>query len=143
VFTGSAAEAALVESARARMPSPSVSLAGQLGLGELGALLSSARVLVSNNTGPVHIASALGTPVAVLYALTNPQHTPWLVPSRVLFHDVGCRFCYKSVCPEAHHACLEQVGPEQVVDAVRQLMCAESRASVTNEAPIRLFMQGR
>ena len=68
-------------------------------LGELAALIERARVLVSNNSGPVHLASALGTPVVDLYALTNPQHTPWQTPHRVLFHDVPCRWCYRSVCP--------------------------------------------
>jgi ADP-heptose:LPS heptosyltransferase len=40
--------------------------------------------LLSVNTGPVHIAAAVDTPVVVLYAQTNPQHTPWMVPNRVL-----------------------------------------------------------
>ena len=68
---------------------------------------SSARACsLSNNSGPVHLASALGTPVVDLYALTNPQHTPWQTPHRVLYRDVPCRWCYRSVCPEGHHACL-------------------------------------
>jgi ADP-heptose:LPS heptosyltransferase len=62
---------------------------------------------VSNNTGPVHLAAALGTPVVDLYALTNPQHTPWLVPHRVLSRDVPCRNCYRSVCPHGTNACLD------------------------------------
>ncbi len=42
----------------------------------MAAVLQIAPLLISNNTGPVHIAAGLGTPVVVLYALTNPQHTP-------------------------------------------------------------------
>ena len=42
----------------------------------LAALIAGAQVILCNNSGPVHIAAAVGTPVAVLYALTNPQHTP-------------------------------------------------------------------
>lgn len=122
VFTGSSDERALIERTRACMRSPSVSLAGKLGLGELGALLASARVLVSNNTGPVHMAAALGTPVVVLYAQTNPQHTPWLCPARVLYHDVPCRNCLKSVCPEGHHDCLQRVAPSAVAAAALDLM---------------------
>jgi len=98
------------------------SLAGELDLGKLGAAIALAPVFVSNNTGPAHIAAALGTPVVDLYALTNPQHTPWQVESRVLFHDVPCRYCYKSVCPEGHHRCLAGVEPERVVAAVRSLL---------------------
>ena len=48
-----------------------------------------------------------------VYALTNPQHTPWAVPNRVLYHDVPCKFCYKSVCPQGHHDCLRRVAPPE------------------------------
>jgi ADP-heptose:LPS heptosyltransferase len=122
LFTGSAAEAPLVEAARAVMRAPSHSLAGRLTLGELGALVARARLLVSNNSGPVHLAAALGTPVVDLYALTNPQHTPWQVPAHVLSHDVACRHCLKSTCPQGHHRCLRGVSPRRVVDAALDLL---------------------
>ena len=124
VFTGDATEVELVEALRARLAVPSRSLAGQLGLAELGALIEAADLLICNNTGPAHIAAAVGTPVVDLYALTNPQHTPWLVESRVLFHDVPCRNCYKSVCPAGHHDCLRGVAPERVAAAARELLAA-------------------
>jgi ADP-heptose:LPS heptosyltransferase len=78
-------------------------------------------MLVANNTGPVHLAAAVGTPVVVLYALTNIQHTPWSVPSRVLSHDVPCKGCRKSVCPLEHNNCLRMVAPDAIVGAVRDL----------------------
>jgi ADP-heptose:LPS heptosyltransferase len=105
------------------------SLAGRLSLAELAALISLAPVLISNNTGPVHIAAATGTPVVDLYALTNPQHTPWLVPHRVLFQDVPCKFCYKSICPQQHHNCLRLVHPESVVEAALELLAESPRGS--------------
>lgn len=122
VFIGGADEQPLIGQAQARMENPGVSLAGQLTLGELAALIAGAQVIVCNNSGPVHIAAAVGTPVAVLYALTNPQHTPWKVASHVLNHDVPCRNCLKSVCPEKHHACLEQVDPRDVAHAALELI---------------------
>jgi ADP-heptose:LPS heptosyltransferase len=122
VFTGDAAEQPLLDAARGVMSQRSIDLAGQLGLGELAAVIEGARLLLSNNTGPAHIAAATGTPVVVLYALTNPQHTPWRVSARVLNHDVPCRHCLKSVCPQGHHDCLQKVGPEQVVDAAMSLL---------------------
>ncbi len=122
VFTGDASEAALVERIRGAIGAPSWSLAGRLSLGELGALIAEADLLVSNNTGPAHVAAALGTPVVDLYALTNPQHTPWLVKSRVLFHDVPCRNCYKSDCPQGHHDCLRRVEPVRVAAAAAELL---------------------
>jgi ADP-heptose:LPS heptosyltransferase len=122
LFTGTPPERDLVESIRTQMDVPSYSLVGLLDLSDLTALLAAAPLLLSNNTGPVHIAAAVGTPVVDLYALTNLQHTPWQVPHQVLFHDVPCRLCYKSVCPEGHHACLRQVEPQAVVSAVLELL---------------------
>jgi lipopolysaccharide heptosyltransferase II len=123
VFTGGASERGEIERVRLGMAgAPSLSLAGELDLGELAALIARAPLLVSNNTGPVHVASAVGTPVVDLYALTNPQHTPWGVPHRVLNHDVPCKYCYKSLCPEGHHDCLRLVAPGQVVEAAIELL---------------------
>ncbi|MED5619951.1 lipopolysaccharide heptosyltransferase II [Ideonella sp. BN130291] len=130
VYTGGVAEQAVIAQAQAAMRRPSISLAGALSLGELGALVAGAQALVSNNSGPVHLAAALGTPVVDLYALTNPQHTPWAVPSRVLNHDVPCRNCLKSVCPQGHHDCLAQVPAQAVAEAALQLMSAP-RATVS------------
>jgi lipopolysaccharide heptosyltransferase II len=122
VFTGSAAETELIEQIRQMMQGPSTSLAGVLDLEELAALLAHAPLLIANNTGPVHIAAAVGTPVVDLYALTNPQHTPWQVPSRVLYQDVPCKYCYKSICPEGHQNCLRLVTPDQIVAAACELL---------------------
>jgi len=122
IYTGSENESVLVEEARAVMGELSVSLAGHLDLGELAALIAGAEVVVANNTGPVHIAAAVNTPVVDLYALTNPQHTPWHVASQVLNHDVPCRWCLKSDCPEGHHDCLRKVEPERVAAAALELM---------------------
>ncbi len=124
LFSGSADEAGLIEGIRADMRGDSISLAGALDLGRLGALIAAAPVMVSNNTGPAHLAAALGTPLVDLYALTNPQHTPWQVASRVLYHMVPCRNCYKSVCPQVHQACLANVKPTEVVQAIRELLTA-------------------
>jgi lipopolysaccharide heptosyltransferase II len=122
VLSGTQDEAELVASIQAAAGVPSCSLAGRLGFQELCALIAEAHLLIVNNTGPSHVAAAVGTPVVTLYALTNPQHTPWAVPSRVLFHDVPCRFCYKSICPEGHHDCLRRVHPDAVVEAARALL---------------------
>ncbi|MCW3042030.1 MAG: Lipopolysaccharide heptosyltransferase [Actinobacteria bacterium] len=122
VFTGSSGERELVEDVRSAMGAPSRSVAGSLDLAGLAALLARADLLVANNTGPVHVAAAVGTPVVDLYALTNPQHTPWMVPCRVLSHDVACRWCYKSVCPEGHHRCLRLVDAGEAYQAACELL---------------------
>jgi lipopolysaccharide heptosyltransferase II len=122
VFGGTAAEAALVAKIRELMRAPSHSLAGSLSLGECAAAIDMAALLIANNSGAVHIAAACDTPVVDLYALTNPQHTPWQVANRTLWHDVTCKYCYRSVCREGHHGCLRGVAPESVVRSAVELL---------------------
>lgn len=121
LLTGSAAERDLCRDIADAAGGMARNLAGKLDLAALAALIARAPVLVCNNTGPAHIAAATATPVVVPYALTNPQHTPWLVPRRVLRHDVPCRWCYASVCPVGHHACMTGIDPERVVTAVLEV----------------------
>jgi hypothetical protein len=90
--------------------------------------------VLANNSGPAHVAAAMGTPVVVLYALTNPQHTPWRVASEVLFQPVPCGFCYKSRCVAGHHACLSAVPPEVVAAAVERRLLG-SRAAPEGDTP--------
>jgi lipopolysaccharide heptosyltransferase II len=134
VIVGGAPDAATIAEIRAGCGVPVHALAGELSLGELGAALRLAAVALTNNSGPAHVAAAVGTPVVDLYALTHPQHTPWHVRSRVLFQDVPCRFCFKSACPAGHHACLTGVAPERVMEAVLDLLPAHA----TEEADARL-----
>jgi len=134
LFSGSEDEIALVEQIGAAVPGAR-SVAGRLDLGKLAALIALAPVLISNNTGPAHLAAAVGTPVVDLYALTNPQHTPWQVPNRVLFEDVPCRFCYKSTCPQGHQRCLTGVPPERVAAAALDLLHGRNTLPVV---PLRL-----
>ena len=97
--------------------------AGTLSFPAFCALLGVADVVVTNNTGPMHVAAAVQTPVVALFALTNPpeQWGPWRVPHRMLWHDVPCRLCYSRVCPTTHD-CLAKVSPADVVRAVADLL---------------------
>ena len=142
VFTGSRDERGDVEAVRSSAGC-GTSLAGDLDLAELAVLLASAWVVVTNNSAPSHIAAAVGTPVVDLYAYTNPQHIPWGVPSRVLYQDVSCRNCLKSVCPMGHHACLRGVPAERVVSAVFELLAETSGRHVRAEDPRRLLSTTR
>ncbi|HET9580926.1 MAG TPA: lipopolysaccharide heptosyltransferase II [Usitatibacter sp.] len=121
VVTGDASERELAEAVRRGAGPRAWSLAGSLTLEEFAATIEMASLVLSNNTGAVHLAAALRTPVVDLYALTNPQHTPWMVAHRVLSKDVPCRNCYKSVCPEGHHLCLDGVAVDEVVAAAADL----------------------
>ncbi len=86
-------------------------------------LIEAADLVITNNTGPMHIAAAVKTPVVALFALTNPpeQWSPWRVPHRQLYHDVPCRICYQRICPFGHE-CLSLVAPAVVVNAAEELL---------------------
>lgn len=131
VLAGEPAESQALAVVQAAWPSDALAplqLDGSLSLGEFAALLDGARVVLCNNSAPAHLAAALGTPVVVAYALTNPQHAPWAVPARVLSHDVPCRWCLRSVCVEGHHACLRGVPAQALAQAALGLI-AQARAA--------------
>ncbi|WP_345948236.1 glycosyltransferase family 9 protein [Mucilaginibacter sp. PAMB04274] len=88
LFTGSGSEQAMAASIQGLAGVGTFNVAGQFKLSEFATLIAQAPVVVSVNTGTVHIAAATNTPTVVLYALTNPQHTPWMVPSQVLSYSV-------------------------------------------------------
>jgi ADP-heptose:LPS heptosyltransferase len=138
VFAGGEAESALIDTAIGCMQTagttPAAIVCGHLTLGELAALIADARVLVANNSAPAHIASAVGTPLVDLYALTNPQHTPWMARSTVLSHEVPCRDCLRSVCPHGLLDCLRHVTPAALAWAPSQGMHLLQSHSSTDAA---------
>ncbi|MGP3913525.1 glycosyltransferase family 9 protein [Nonomuraea sp. 10N515B] len=99
-------------------------LGGATTLGELAAVLEHASVLVAGNTGPAHLAAAVGTPVVSLFAPVVPaaRWAPYGVPA-VLLGDqqAPCKDSRARTCPIPGHPCLSQVTSEQVVKAVREL----------------------
>jgi lipopolysaccharide heptosyltransferase II len=129
LVTGGRSEEALVESVVRGVGPSAVGLAGVLTVAELAALIAIAPLLVTNNTGPAHLAAAVGTPIVDVYALTNLQHTPWRVAHRLVTHDVPCRGCRKSVCPFGHNACLA-VEPAEVAAAALDLAARTGAATL-------------
>ncbi|MCM0677615.1 HAD-IIIA family hydrolase [Micromonospora phytophila] len=99
-------------------------LGGRTGLAGLARVLAGARCVVVGNTGPAHLAAAVGTPVVSLFAPTVPfgQWGPWRVPT-VRLGDAGaaCRDTRAARCPVPGHPCLSGVEPAQVLDALRLL----------------------
>ncbi|HET7094687.1 MAG TPA: glycosyltransferase family 9 protein, partial [Thermomicrobiales bacterium] len=131
VVTGSATESKLVERVVGAVPPLARGsvrpAAGALSFPGLCALIERADLVVTNNTGPMHVAAAVQTPVIALFALTNPpeQWGPWRAPHRLLNHDVPCRICYSRICPTTHD-CLRLVAPDDVLAAADDLL-AERR----------------
>jgi lipopolysaccharide heptosyltransferase II len=130
-LTGSDAEQDLVERIIARLRPESRQFvhpfAGNLPFGHFCALIEEADLTVTNNTGPMHVAAAIKTPVVALFALTNPpeQWRPWQVAHRLLNHEVPCRLCYSRICPVGHQ-CLRLITPDMVIDAASELLEARS-----------------
>jgi len=88
LFTGAVSEKELCEQLAKITGENAFSAAGIFTLEEFIAVIEKSPVIVSVNTGTIHIAAAVNTPVVVLYAQTNPQHTPWMVPHAVLEFEV-------------------------------------------------------
>jgi ADP-heptose:LPS heptosyltransferase len=84
VITGSKEEITMARNLAEAIGSNAISLAGELSVEEFVAVVELANAVITVNTATAHIAAACSTPVVVLYALTNPQHTPWRAIARVL-----------------------------------------------------------
>ncbi|MFI7031811.1 glycosyltransferase family 9 protein [Microbispora rosea] len=124
VVTGSPGERALT----ALVSGPALDLGGATTFAELAGVLAGASAVVAANTGPAHLAAAVGTPVVSLFAPVVPaaRWAPYGVPTVVLGdQDAPCRGSRARVCPVPGHPCLATVGGEQVVAAVRRLIPAE------------------
>jgi lipopolysaccharide heptosyltransferase I len=123
VFIGSPNERADVEAVMASMCTPAVNLAGTTPVGLLTALLGTARVLLTNDSGPMHIAAAVGTPVVALFGPTSARRTgPYGSHHAVLTHKIPCSPCFSRTCRHTEHmACLTQITPDEVVATVAQL----------------------
>jgi len=126
VVTGSAAEAELTRGVAAGLPGV-VDLGGCCDFAELGAVLARADAVAVANTGPAHLAAAVGAPVVSLFAPTVPwvRWRPWGVPHDLHHCDVPCAGCRAVECPVPGHPCLSGVEPEAVADALERL--AEDR----------------
>ena len=101
------------------------SAAGELDLQASGALIRRARAVVSGDTGPMHLASAVGTPVVALFGPTVEQFGffPYRALHTVLQRDLPCRPCSSKGgprCPLGHHRCLEEITTDEVATQLRE-----------------------
>jgi heptosyltransferase-2 len=105
------------------MQSPALNLADPpTTLAELAALIERARLVLTNDTGPRHVAVALGCPVVTLMGPTDPRHTAHLLErQRVLRTRVDCSPCHHKTCP-IDHRCMTRLTPDQVLTAAKELL---------------------
>jgi len=92
------------------------------------ALLKLCRVVLTNDTGPMHVAAALGTPVVVPFGSTSPELTGPGLPGdprhQLLRSAVPCSPCFRRVCP-IDFRCMTSITPERVVQAVQATLAPE------------------
>jgi ADP-heptose:LPS heptosyltransferase len=114
-----------------------VDLGGSTTLAEMAALLDGAAAVVVGNTGPAHLAAAVGTPVVSLFAPVVPAErwAPYGVPTVLLGdQDAPCRGTRARECPVPGHPCLTSVTAEDVVAAVEKLCAVEQPAVARTDA---------
>lgn len=120
-FTGSRQDIDVIRDISAMMKEKPVNLAGQTNLKELAYLFTTCRVLVSTDTGPMHIAAAMGCPVVALFGPTDPRRTgPYGQGHEVIKADIGCSPCFKKKCD--HMSCMKQITVERCFETVKKMV---------------------
>jgi ADP-heptose:LPS heptosyltransferase len=101
-----------------------VNLAGKTSLVEMGSYLAAMDLLIANDSGPVHMAAAVGTPSLVLFGPTCPERTgPYGDDHRVVRSGpLECRPCYMRDCPPGHHRCMADISADQVTTAALEML---------------------
>ena len=127
LFTGATHEKELTDHLQLDTGDGSFSIAGLFELKEFIILVAKAELLISVNSGPVHVAAALNTPVLVLYAQTNPQHTPWKSPNRVLYYSIDKKAKSKNevigfVNDKLYAGKIAIPSSQEILDAVKELI---------------------
>lgn len=122
VILGGAAERSLGDTISSAMDAPTRNLCGETDLPELVGVLERLELLLTNDSGPMHLASALGTPLVAVYGPTDWRETAPAgpAPHRVVREDVDCAPCMLRECP-IDHRCMTRVGVERVVEEARRV----------------------
>lgn len=133
VLVGSRAERALGISMRQRMKSSPVDLIGRTRWGEMAAVLQRGRILITNDSAPLHLASALGISSVSLFGPSIPgKWAPRGSQHRYLHHPVSCSECWswhsRASCYR-DNACMKAIGLDEVKDAVRSLVQMKERST--------------
>lgn len=117
IFTGGTDDHQSIEDILSMMEHSAINGSGKTNLKELSFLLSLSDLMITTDSGPMHIASAMGTPIVALFGPTAPWRTgPYSNHAIVLRHNVSCSPCFKRKCES--QACMDSISVEEVLDAV-------------------------
>ena len=118
VLVGGPADKPICDEIAAKIGSQVMNLAGKTTLRELCCVLAQCKLLLTNDTGPMHLASALGTRVVAIFGSTDPIATgPYGAGHTIIRHSVECSPCFLRECP-IDFRCMTRIGVEEVVTAV-------------------------
>jgi ADP-heptose:LPS heptosyltransferase len=107
-----------------------VNCAGRQSLVETGAMLKQMDLLISNDSGPVHMAAAVGTPTLVLFGPTDPCRTgPYGEGHRIITSRVDCRPCFSRICRRRSGECLKAIEPEEVVEEALGILATSGNSA--------------
>ena len=122
IYFGDAAGAPLVHDICLGMPERVINLAGKTNIRELIALIQLCNVFLTNDSGPMHIAAALKTPLVALFGSTSDVKTgPSYGPAKVIHKRVECSPCYKRVCP-IDFRCMKRIEVDEVYLALQEMI---------------------
>ena len=126
VLTGSADDSAMTRAVRRHMRHTPLDLAGKTSLGALAALIARMSLFIGNDSGPAHLAEAVGTPSVTLFGPTDPRRWAPLDQRahRIVRHPVGCSPCVYSDCP-VDHRCLRRITAAEVITRASDLLLGE------------------
>ncbi|MCX7165012.1 MAG: lipopolysaccharide heptosyltransferase II [Rhodocyclales bacterium] len=114
-LVGSARDAAVGEAIAAAAEGAVLNLCGRSSLEQAIDLIASARCVVSNDSGLMHVAAALERPLVALYGSSSPAYTPPLSPhAKILSRNLPCSPCFKRECPLGHFDCMNGISAQQV-----------------------------
>jgi heptosyltransferase-2 len=127
LFFGDSASANLVKEICQGLPQSVMNLAGVTNLRELACLIKDCGVLITNDSGPMHIAAAFGTPLVALFGSTDETETgPYGQSEAVINKHASCSPCFKRVCP-IDFRCMKEISVEEVAEKARRQMRRGSR----------------
>jgi len=124
IVVGTEEDRELARSICSRVGEQALDWTGRTSLVELAALFARSALLLTNDSGPMHLAAALGTPVVAIFGPTNPSRTgPYSDGAVVVRSAAHCAPCYQRCCDR--RVCLEEVRVEEVVSEARALLSGE------------------
>jgi len=131
VLAGGVSDVETVRAIEGGMTASCLNMAAQLNLRELAGLLKMAALCVVNDSSPMHLAAAVGTPTVALFGLTDPKYWAPRGPiHRVFSRDCPCRpYGHRRECPEGENRCMTKIPVGDVFDAVESMLAIKNERS--------------